>query len=144
MQGQSIKIDGLIIDPTHIIMIDLDAQEVGFGYMPENAVRITLAAISGEFGYSDRNSGSWDTKTLLYTGAQAEALRPWLVKMFPCEGRSIRLPEVDTESGEGDGDDDKPEKCFECHEPIEVAVNERFCSKKCDRAWQKFLAEIPF
>lgn len=102
MHGKSFKIDDKIIDPAYIIMIDLDAQTMGFGDdEPESAVRITLSAISGEFGAMS-NSGSWDPATLLYTGSQAEALRPWLAAMFPCEGRSFRLPELAKAEEEND------------------------------------------
>lgn len=139
MQGESIRIDGLIIDPAHIIMIDSDAQVDGFGYTVENAVRITLAAISGEFGAIAGNSGSWEAKTLLFTGVQAEALRPWLAEMFPCEGRSIRLPEV-LEVEEG-SDEEKEKRCFQCDEVITVPFNDNFCAEVCARV---FVDEIPF
>lgn len=183
MNDKSIKIDDVIIDPAYIIAIDLRAMILPSDdckYQP--GVNITLAAIAGDMQNQTNLIPPRITYQLEYVGPQAETLRPWLAEMFPCEGRSVRLPEVDVKSGEGDGDDDglkiikctgcgievfedeigggwrgdlwfcvicrgdndAPEKCQECHEPIEVAANERFCSHKCGMAWQKFLAELPF
>lgn len=142
MKGKSIQINDLIIDPKYIIAIDLNAKIYSFKdgvHYP--GVRIIMAAIDGEFGTMIDGAGSLEPYTVEYVNQQAETLRPWLAEMFSCKGRSIRLPDVDAKSRNGD---DAPEKCKECHKPIEVAVNERFCSDTCDRAWQRFLAGIPF
>lgn len=108
MQGESIKIDNLIINPAHIIAINLDAQIYSF---KDNAfypgVRITLAAIDGEFGTLSGGAGSWQPYNVEYVNEQAEALRPWLAQMFPCEGRSIRLPEVAVLEAEEGSDKEK-------------------------------------
>lgn len=126
MDATAFRIDGLIIDPAHIITIDLDAQVDGFGYTVENAVRITLAVVSGEFGAIDGNSGSWEAKALTYTGPQAEVLRPWLAEMFPCCNRSIKLPGGSSIESEAVNLTCALSTCT-----VHVDYNGEFCSLKC-------------
>lgn len=96
MYQAMIRIDDILIRPEHIIAIELNAilySEVDKGY--HSGVRISLLGIDTDKSIimSD-GKNKREPKVLTYHGAQAEALRPWLVEMFPCEGRSIRLPEA--------------------------------------------------
>lgn len=141
MQGESIKIDDLIIDPKHIIAIDLNAQIYSFkDSVHYPGVRIIMAAIDGEFGTMTDGAGSSEPYTVEYVNEQAEVLRPWLEKMFPCDGRSIRLPEL-VEVEETGSDAEKVRRCFQCEEVITVPFNDNFCAEVCAKV---FVDEIPF
>lgn len=85
MDGKWFKINDRMINPAHIVDIDLNAQWSGI-----SSVEITLSATEAEWN----GGGSLGAKVLTYTGPQAEVLRPFLDKMFPCEMRSIQLPAV--------------------------------------------------
>jgi hypothetical protein len=90
-----IRIDDRIINTDHITDVDLDASI----YDPIHSslgnsryvsgVSITLTAIRGDLM---DDIGSWGSKTLEYTGAQADALQSWLSKVLDCGGQVIQLP----------------------------------------------------
>lgn len=140
MNKESIKIDDIIINLDYIIMIALNAQIYSYKDGEyHSGVEIALAVTSGDLGDLTNAVGSWEPETLRYTGLQAEALRPWLVEMFPCEGRSIQLPEA--VEAEEENEPAKAKECFRCGEPIINAVNDNFCSEVCAKI---FVDEIPF
>jgi len=127
-----IKIDDRIINPDHIVYVDLNVQVPGFGQEKmESAVKIVLSV------EEDVESLGLYPKTLTYTGVQASALRPFLHKMFPCRMRSIRLPIVE--------DAKLPSKpgpvCLLDTCNVGVSRNGYFCSDECAELFEE---QIPF
>lgn len=142
MEGESIKIDDVIIDPKYIMAINLNAKIYSFkDSVHYPGVRIIMAAIDGEFGTMTDGAGSLEPYAVEYVNEQAEALRPWLAEMFPCNGRSIRLPEVAVLEADAGAVAAEAKRCFQCDEVIKVPFNDNFCAEVCARV---FVDEIPF
>lgn len=142
MNDKSIRIDDKIIDPTHIIAIDLHAEI--YSYKDSKlypGIRLIMSAIFGEFGTMANGAGNWEPFSIEYVNEQAEVLRPWLAEMFPCNGRSIRLPEVAVLEAEEGNDTEKAKRCFRCDEVITVPFKDLFCSEVCAKI---FVGEMPF
>ena len=89
-----IRINDVLINPDHIVSIDLNRLTFS-GNNYHSAVVITLAVTRGELVplQAENHIGNWEPLELEFSGNQAEALRPWLVDLFPCNGRSIQLPD---------------------------------------------------
>ncbi len=139
MDGQWFQIDDRMINPAHIVDIDLNAQVPGFGGYDktESAVKITLSATEGEFD----TVGSLSPRVLTYFGSQADVLRPFLSKLFPCQMRSIQLPEP---SKVGDGESQVSQANYVCQlNTCNVSVSRKgyFCSDECAKLFEE---QIPF
>lgn len=126
MNDQSIKIDDLIIDPKYIMAINLNARiysyKDGKHYL---GVMLIMSAVDGELSTMSDGVGSWEPYTIEYVNAQAEALRPWLAAMFPCEGCSIRLPAEQTINT----------ICRQCDKSLDPGSGD-FCSPECNIQWR--------
>lgn len=162
MDGLWFKINDRMINPAHIVDIDLNAQVSGM-----SSVKITLSATEAELG----GAGWLGPKVLTYTGLQAKVLRPFLDKVFPCEMRSFHFPDISDTKDERSASEiwvtcaldtctslveNDGEFCSsKCHElyftnqqtcaldtcNVRVGRNGNFCSDECAELFQE---QIPF